>query len=212
MSRNRLNVANIISSSRSLGPGSRGILWVQGCPFSCLDCLAPEWIHSDPNKLLTPDQVVEKLLDSPDVTGLTFSGGEPMQQAFLLAQVARLARLRKDLNIICFTGYRFEDLGKLPPESGVFDLLNELDVLIDGAYIQKLNSGKGLRGSDNQRIFHFTERLKKFDLENWPRQVEVRIHSDELSFIGIPPLSIEKAIRSVPLMGDALTGGTHERI
>jgi anaerobic ribonucleoside-triphosphate reductase activating protein len=143
---------------------------------------------------MTVEQVVEQLLVSPTISGLTFSGGEPMFQAALLARVVKLARKSRSLDLICFSGYKYETLLNDPPNSGVPHLLNEVDVLIDGNYIQKLNSGRGLRGSDNQRILHLTDRLKGFDLENSPRRMEISLHSGELAFTGIPPLSVTVVI------------------
>jgi anaerobic ribonucleoside-triphosphate reductase activating protein len=133
-------------------------------------------------------------IDLSAIDGLTFSGGEPMQQAEGLAQVAQLARRRKELDLICFTGYRYEQLLKNPPNPGVAKLLYEVDVLIDGPYIQSLNDSVGLRGSSNQRVLHLTNKLKDHDLESQNRRVEVRITDGELAFIGIPTPQVKAAV------------------
>jgi anaerobic ribonucleoside-triphosphate reductase activating protein len=134
---------------------------------------------------MTPAEAVDELL-SENVTGLTFSGGEPMEQAQGLAEVVRLARQKQDLDIICFTGYSYERLRSNPPNPSVTSLLDQIDVLIDGPYIAALNDSKGLRGSSNQRIIYLTSRLKNHDLESQVRRVEVRIEHDAISMIGIP--------------------------
>lgn len=133
-------------------------------------------------------------IDLSCTDGLTFSGGEPMQQAEGLAMVAQLARKKKDLNLICFTGYRYERLLNHPPNPGVAKLLNEVDVLIDGPYIQSLNDSIGLRGSSNQRVIHLTSKLKSYDLESQNRKIEVRITDGELAFVGIPTPEIRAAV------------------
>jgi len=79
---------------------------------------------------MTPTEILEKF-EIEKIDGLTFSGGEPFEQASGLAELARLARRQKDLNIICFTGYRYERLIQNPPNDGVYGLLNEIDVVID---------------------------------------------------------------------------------
>src|SRR5512136_1451174 len=89
-----VNVAAIIPSTRALGPGERAVVWVQGCPFHCPGCIAPEWLPFVPAHLMPVEELVDRLLSSPTVTGMTFSGGEPMLQARSLAQVALLARQR----------------------------------------------------------------------------------------------------------------------
>jgi anaerobic ribonucleoside-triphosphate reductase activating protein len=142
---------------------------------------------------LTPEKVLEKL-DLDTITGMTLSGGEPMEQAAGLAELVRLARQKKDLDLICFTGYRYERLLKNPPNNGVSVLLAQVDVLVDGPYIQSLNNSVGLRGSSNQRVIHLTSRLKGHDFESQSRQVEITITNGELAFIGIPTPDVMSAI------------------
>jgi anaerobic ribonucleoside-triphosphate reductase activating protein len=117
-----------------------------------------------------------------------------MEQAAGLAALARLARQKRDLDLICFTGYRYERLLKSPPNVGVPDLLAEVDVLIDGPFIQSLNDSVGLRGSSNQRIIHMTSRLKGYDLESGTRTIEISVTDGELSLIGIPTPGILSAM------------------
>ncbi|WP_246510572.1 4Fe-4S single cluster domain-containing protein [Nonomuraea endophytica] len=174
-------------ATRALGPGLRAAVWVQGCPFDCQGCIAPEWISDIPAHSMTPDEVAERLLADPEVDGLTFSGGEPMAQARGLARVAELARARRDLSLICFTGFRLERLARDPPDPGVPELLSQIDVLIDGRYVAALNDGTGLRGSTNQRVHHLTDRLRDVDLEHQPRRAEVTLSGRDLTIIGIPP-------------------------
>lgn len=140
-----------------------------------------------------PDEIIERVLFD-NITGLTFSGGEPMEQAEGLAEVARLARQRRDIDIICFTGYQYERLLKNPPNKSVGELLAEIDVLIDGPFIQALNDSIGLRGSSNQRVIHLTSKLKEHDFESYTRKVEIRVTDGELAFIGIPTPGIVSAM------------------
>ncbi len=118
-----------------------------------------------------------------------------MLQAEGLAKVAQAARQRKDVDIICFTGYRYEDLLKKPPSAGVTDFLHYIDVLIEGAYISKHNNGIGLRGSHNQRVMHLSTRLRYYDFENCLRHVELHIRDGEILVVGIPQKDIENPMR-----------------
>lgn len=117
-----------------------------------------------------------------------------MEQAEALANVALLARDKKDLNIICFTGYRYETLLFRPPNGGVTKLLPFVDVLIDGPYIRRLNDSIGLRGSSNQRIIHLTDRLKGTSLDHIERQVEFKIEPGSMTLVGIPTPRISAAL------------------
>jgi anaerobic ribonucleoside-triphosphate reductase activating protein len=188
-----LNIAAIAARTQALGPGTRAAIWVQGCPLHCPGCLAPQWIPFVPALLLTPEEIVEQL-ELEKISGLTFSGGEPMEQAAGLAALARLARQQKDLDLICFTGYRYERLLKNPPNQGVAELLAQVDVLIDGPFVQSLNDSVGLRGSSNQRVIHLTSRLREYDFESRGRKVEITITNGELAFIGIPTPDVLSAM------------------
>jgi anaerobic ribonucleoside-triphosphate reductase activating protein len=109
-----LNIAHICPETRALGPGLRAVVWVQGCCFNCPGCIAPEWINFRIAKLISPDSLAEKLLSNPNIEGLTFSGGEPMLQPAGLAKLAQIARKKKDISIICYTGFTLEQLIKNP--------------------------------------------------------------------------------------------------
>ena len=119
-----------------------------------------------------------------------------MEQAASLAALIRLARLKKDLNLICFTGYRYERLLSHPPNTGVPELLAELDVLIDGPYVQSLNDSIGMRGSSNQRVIHLTSRLHDHNFESASRRVEITVRDGELAFVGIPTPGVLDALRT----------------
>ncbi|RSN48583.1 radical SAM protein [Actinomadura sp. WAC 06369] len=191
-----LNVAETCVGTRALGPGTRSAVWVQGCPFRCPGCLAPEWIPDRPARRVSPADLAAELLADPAVTGLTFSGGEPMAQAAGLAEAARAARaVRPELTLICFTGYRLERLRDRPPGPGVAELLAAADVLIDGLYVAGRNDDRGLRGSANQRVHHLTGRLREHAaaLADGPRRVEVRVRDRAALYVGVPSRAIAAA-------------------
>ena len=193
---NKLNIASYVTQTKALGPGIRAVVWTQGCPLNCAGCIAPAWIPFIEANQFTPEELLSKL-NIQQIDGLTFSGGEPMEQAAGLAELAKLARQIKDINLICFTGYMYERLVNQPPNPGVQDLLREVDVLIDGPYIQSKNDSVGLRGSSNQRIFYLNSRLQESNLENQKRKVEVTVRNGELSFVGIPTPQMKTAMDQV---------------
>lgn len=196
-----LRVAEICTGTRSLGPGLRSAVWVQGCPFHCADCIAPDWIPSDgPARVMTPASVADVLLADPGVTGFTFSGGEPMAQATGLAEVIREARTKRDLTLICFTGYRLSELTRRPPGPGVADLLDQTDVLIDGRYVAPRNDGRGMRGSDNQRVHLLTGRLAHDagELQGGPRRAEIRLRAGSALLVGVPDRAVAAAFDRLP--------------
>lgn len=198
-----LNVAAICPKTKVLGPGVRAVIWVQGCPFHCAECIAPHWIPRRIERLATPQEIAAALLAEPTIVGLTFSGGEPMLQAAGLAEVIRLARQQKELSLICFTGFTWEELREQPPGPGVDMLLAQTDVLIDGQYVASENNNRGLRGSANQRVHFLSERLRHvdYDFEGRPRQAEIQISNGSALLAGVPPQgalqAFHEAIRKV---------------
>ena len=188
-----LNLAAAVKSTGALGPGRRAALWTQGCVFHCPGCVAPDWIPIQPAHLITVDVVLDFLLGDPHINGITISGGEPMLQASALARLVRMARRRRDLDVICFTGFQRSQLERTPPFPGISDLLNEVDVLIDGPYIARLNDNIGLRGSSNQRIHYLSDRLRGADLEHWNRRSEICLLEGQAVMVGVPPLTLGEA-------------------
>jgi anaerobic ribonucleoside-triphosphate reductase activating protein len=72
-----------IPASRANGPGLRAVVFFQGCTLACRGCFNPE-THSFAGTEVTVDAVAEQVIRTREehgVEGVTFSGGEPMQQA-----------------------------------------------------------------------------------------------------------------------------------
>lgn len=173
------------TGTKALGPGVRYCIWTQGCPFNCNNCTTPEGKAITEKMLINPLELAEDIISRKQITGITISGGEPFLQAQPLAELLKIVKsLRPDIDVLAFSGYKYEDL--------VWDeareLLSHLDLLIDGEYVDSLNSGIGLRGSSNQRFIFLTDRLKSFkeQLENGPRTSEMIITDDGIFAIGIP--------------------------
>jgi len=183
-----LNIAAFCTETYALGPGARAAVWVQGCPFNCPNCIAPDWIPQKKAMGIKPEELARKITANLWVNGITLSGGEPMLQALLLAELIDQCKSERDFNVIVFTGFQYETLLQKGEDSGIPQLLSLTDVLVDGPYIQAKNDGIGLRGSANQRVIYLTDRLKNFNLETFPRQIEYHFTGSETLIVGIPPL------------------------
>ncbi len=195
-----LQVAETCVGTRALGPGLRSAVWVQGCPFRCRGCIAPEWIPARAAREVRPADLAAELLADSGVTGLTFSGGEPMAQAAGLAEVIEIARRQRDLSLICFTGYRLAELRDRPPGPGVPELLAQADVLIDGRYVAASNDDRGLRGSSNQEVHMLTGRLADAaaGFASGPRRTEIRLRDRSALLVGVPDRAVAEAFTRVP--------------
>ena len=82
--------------------------------------------------------LLQKIAANPLLDGVTFSGGEPFCQAQALCHLAQGVRAL-GLNLWCYTGYLFEELLEKGDPCQIA-LLKELDVLVDGPFIQDQRS------------------------------------------------------------------------
>ena len=174
-----LNIMGYVDESEVNGPGVRAVVWVQGCLRECPGCFNPQSWSYEPNQIISIQQLAEQILSNPRNQGVTFSGGEPFWQAQNLAKLAILLKA-KGLNIMSFTGFTLEELKspkKAPPHAQ--DLLAELDLLIDGPYVQSLaiHDPNSLVSSRNQRVHVFNPQLN--EQLNWASdQMEIHILKD----------------------------------
>ncbi|MBD1844829.1 radical SAM protein [Cyanobacteria bacterium FACHB-63] len=170
-----LNIMGYVDESEVNGPGCRAVIWVQGCLRECPGCFNPASWSFEANQLVTVESLVEKILSNDRNEGVTFSGGEPFWQAPALASLARQVKAA-GLNVMSFTGFTLEQLQSEYAPAGSQDLLAQLDLLIDGAYIESLaiHSPESLVSSSNQRVHIFNPEFQ--DRLTWASdQVEVHI-------------------------------------
>jgi anaerobic ribonucleoside-triphosphate reductase activating protein len=137
------------------GPGRRSVAKFQGCPLRCAGCSTPDSWDADQGTLVAADHLADILLDAPlPVDGVTVLGGEPMAQAEGLLELVDALRRRGCPHILVYSGFTYERLCGMVrdrPEIGL--VLNEIDALIDGPYVQALaHAGGAWTGSGNQRL------------------------------------------------------------
>lgn len=151
-----LQVAGFAPASRVNGPGVRVVLWVQGCTLGCPGCFNPG-THAAAGGVETSVQaVVDQVLSArtPETTGVTFSGGEPFQQAAALGAVARgLREAWPEATRMAFSGYRLGELRGPAAPAGASELLAALDLLVDGRFDPRRPGRSPWRGSSNQRLW-----------------------------------------------------------
>lgn len=191
---NWVNLASWLPSTEAEGPGKRAAIWVQGCQFLCPGCCNPNFLRIAPRDLIPSDVLVERLAAAKaeyGIEGLTMLGGEPMLQAQGLSDVAAGAQ-RLGLSVMVFTGYTLEEL-RSAPLAGTEELLNHIDVLVDGRYVAELpEKRRAWAGSSNQKFHYLTERYdRSIELTDSGRQrVEIRLSSSgEVDLNGWPAAS-----------------------
>ena len=146
-----LRVAGVIEESIVDGPGIRFVLFLQGCRLRCPGCQNPQTWDFDGGTLVPSDEVLARIRENPLVHGVTFSGGEPFEQAEALLPLAKELKAQ-GYHLMAFSGFTLEQLVQ-KPECRV--LLEQLDLLVDGPFIEAQKSlDLRFRGSRNQRILN----------------------------------------------------------
>lgn len=153
-----MNIIKIDKNNQVNGDGLRCVLWISGCENHCVGCHNPEtWDYHIGHPMGINDyQIIKQQLSSPEISGITLTGGDPLAPLNRAETAELCAALKRDFPtkaIWVYTGHLFED---------VRQYCLSIDVLIDGKYIPELNPGIGKvlwRGSTNQRIIDAQESL-----------------------------------------------------
>ena len=144
----------------SNGPGVRVSIFMQGCTFNCKNCFNPETHDFKGGEEFT-DETIQEVLDLCDkefITGLSILGGEPMHPLNIKGTI-KLAKAFKerypDKTIWSWSGFLIDNIVDK-------EILNYLDVLVDGQYVDELhNPTLKWCGSENQRVIDVKKTLKK---------------------------------------------------
>ncbi|ELS00422.1 organic radical activating enzyme [Xenococcus sp. PCC 7305] len=173
-----LNIMGYVDRSQVNGPGSRAVVWAQGCIRECPGCFNPLSWSFEINQLISVEKLAQKILSNPQNQGVTFSGGEPFWQAPALTELAKKVKAA-GLNVMSFSGFTLEQLQAPYAPAKSQELLAQLDILIDGPFVESLaiNTPDSLVSSRNQHVHIFNP-----DLQNqmtWASdQTEVHILQD----------------------------------
>lgn len=193
-----LYLYNFIKSTKVLGMGNRFAIWVQGCNKRCKDCIVPDsWSKISNGNTIYVDDLINKVLQVENIQGITISGGEPfLQSNSLIEFINKLNEQKENMDYIVYTGLNYQEilLNKIQKK-----LLNHIDLLIDGEYIDELNSGTPLVGSSNQGVYILSDNGHKLaqDMNKQSsRKIEFVVENgDNLFMVGIPPRGINKKIK-----------------
>ncbi len=159
------------------GEGLRVVLWLSGCSHKCKGCQNPQtW---DANSGIPFDeQAKEELfreLNKDYISGLTLTGGDPLFESNLdnvLALVNEIRLSSPQKSIWLYTGFTFEEIVystiKCNQSRIRKIILNNIDVLIDGQYIESQRDiTLPYRGSSNQRLIDAQQSLQKGEIVLW---------------------------------------------
>ncbi|MCD8097364.1 MAG: anaerobic ribonucleoside-triphosphate reductase activating protein [Lachnospiraceae bacterium] len=142
---------NITKDDMLNGDGLRVVLWLAGCTHHCKNCQNP--VTWDPAGGLPFDEAAKEELfaelEKEYVSGVTFSGGDPLYEPNRPELTALIHEIRERFpqkTIWLYTGYLWEDVRDLP-------LVADLDILVDGRFVEELKDNNlPWKGSSNQRV------------------------------------------------------------
>ncbi len=158
-----IRVLDIIEDTMVDGPGFRTAIYCAGCRHQCAGCHNPQSWAFDGGRDMTVEQLMQIIVADP-FANVTFTGGDPMYQAAAFAELARAIHRDTNKDIWCYTGFTYETL--IQPEQR--ELLSQLDVLVDGPYVQRLRDPDLLfRGSSNQRLIDVQASLYAGEVVLW---------------------------------------------
>ncbi len=176
-------------TSEIYGHGRRFVIWFSGCTLHCKGCMNQGLWDKASGKEISVDSLLDQIIGSC-VEGITYIGGEPLQQGSdLLTLSLRIRQL--GLDIVLFTGYEMEELDDL--QKSIADLAS---VIIAGRYVEsKRDTYLTHRGSSNQKIIVKDDSLRQFYSEE-ARQVEIIITEDSETYLGFPEDFLKEDSRS----------------
>ncbi len=195
-----LRVHAQMESSRVNGPGRRAVIWVQGCSLGCPGCWNPQSHLVDRGRVVRISMLLawlEDLSAGNRISGLTVSGGEPLEQAAALEALLKGMRANiPSLSIGLFSGYtedelalgRYRDATSSSPAARAEAwqrIRGCLDFAVLGRYNRLQPSDRPLVTSRNQQLLLFSDRHILDDFAN--QSIEVTIGADGLTQItGFP--------------------------
>lgn len=154
----KIRIAALVDDSIVDGPGLRYGVYTQGCPHRCKGCHNPQTHDFNGGTETDTETIWRQIEENPLLSGVTFSGGDPLAQPLPLTELAKKAH-DHGLNVWCYTGWVFEDL-LAESDPAVTALLNEVDVLVDGLFLlEQRTLDLPFRGSKNQRLIDVPKSL-----------------------------------------------------
>ena len=183
----KMRIHSFTPSTFVNGPGNRAMIHFQGCTLACPGCFNTMTHMRDAGEEILVSELIKRIPVS--VEGITISGGEPFLQPDALFELVSCLRERFD-SIIMFSGFYLHEINNIKLGR---QILENIDVLIDGRFEKEKLAESGLRGSSNQTIHLLTNRHTIEEFSN--RNIEITINSDgELSMTGFPSPELIESI------------------
>lgn len=142
------------------GPGKRFLIFLQGCSLHCKGCVNEHLWEFGKGNNISVDNILT-ICKENNVDGITFHGGEPLDQAHELVDVVRLLK-QNGFSIVLFTGYNKKEL-----TDEQLHVWNNADIVVCGRFVEtKKNLYLQFRGSTNQRVITHKGKYKDYKVKD----------------------------------------------
>lgn len=169
-----INYHNITHDDMNNGDGLRVVLWLSGCSHHCYNCQNPQTWNPDSGIPFdeSAKQEIFTELSKDYISGITFSGGDPLHENNLdevhkLVKEIRISFPKK--TIWLYSGYSYSEIfrgqSSCLSQEGLNnfkrrEIISNVDVLVDGEYIdEQRDITLKWRGSSNQRVIDIQQSL-----------------------------------------------------
>lgn len=168
------------------GPGTRFVVFVQGCPMRCAYCHNPDTWEVNAGTLMEPAEIIEQYDRNAafyqNGGGLTVTGGEPLLQVDFLIDLFTLAKEKGIHTCIDSSGIAFNRnnapfLAKMDKLMTLTDL-----VMLDIKHIDP-EKHKELTSQENKNILDFAKYLDEKGVDMWIRHVVVPGITDDDKYL-----------------------------
>jgi pyruvate formate lyase activating enzyme len=162
------------------GPGTRFVLFVNGCPLRCLYCANPDTWHMRDGREATVDEVMAEIekyraFITTAGGGVTLTGGEPLLQSAFTGEILRRCKeagLHTALDTSGFLGTRATD-----------QLLADTDLVLLDIKSFDVTTYRKLTGGELAPTLTFATRLDRLGIPMWIRYVLVPGWTDDLESV-----------------------------
>ena len=172
------------------GNGLRVVLWLSGCSHHCYNCQNPQTWNPDSGIPFdeSAKQEIFNELSKDYISGITFSGGDPLYEQNLDEVLKLVHEIRisfPEKTIWLYTGFEWNEIMNYKIKADLCEdnisfekhikedlsmikrknIISNVNVLVDGKYIdEQKDLSLKFRGSKNQRVILVKESLKKGEI------------------------------------------------
>ncbi len=167
------------------GPGTRFVVFVQGCPMRCAYCHNPDTWSMTGGKIMEVSEIIEQYERNKSFYtkgGLTVTGGEPLMQPDFVIELFTECKKRNIHTCLDSSGIAFKPDNKVFVEK--MDRLMPLTdlVMLDIKHIDPIKH-KELTSQPNEGILAFAQYLSDKNVDMWIRHVVVPGLTDDPKYL-----------------------------